>query len=41
MGTGALKRAVREFLGDNPVVKSFVDAELTAGGAGVTKVVLG
>ncbi|MBE9531424.1 MAG: Smr/MutS family protein, partial [Proteobacteria bacterium] len=35
-GTGALKQAVREFLKDSPSVKSFTDAELTAGGAGVT-----
>jgi DNA mismatch repair protein MutS2 len=40
IGTGALKRGVREFLGENPVVKSFIDAELTAGGAGVTMVEL-
>lgn len=40
MGTGALKRAVREFLGSCPGVKTFADGELTGGGAGVTRVEL-
>ena len=40
IGTGALKRAIRESLKENPLVRSFKDAPLTHGGAGVTKVEL-
>ncbi|MEE9543545.1 MAG: Smr/MutS family protein, partial [Thermodesulfobacteriota bacterium] len=39
-GTGALKKAVREFLGESKIVKSFDDAPLMEGGSGVTVVTL-
>ncbi|MBI4758692.1 MAG: endonuclease MutS2 [Chloroflexi bacterium] len=39
-GTGALRQAVRELLGNHPLVKSFQDAEPRQGGEGVTVVVL-
>jgi DNA mismatch repair protein MutS2 len=39
-GTGALKKAVRDFLGESKIVKSFDDAPISEGGAGVTIVVL-
>jgi DNA mismatch repair protein MutS2 len=36
VGTGALRRAVQEFLRDSPYCTAFRDAEPAAGGAGVT-----
>ncbi|MGE5479784.1 MAG: endonuclease MutS2 [Chloroflexota bacterium] len=35
-GTGALRKAIHEFLTENPYIKSFREGELTEGGAGVT-----
>lgn len=40
-GTGALRKAIREYLQTRTDVASFSDAEWDAGGAGVTVVVLG
>jgi DNA mismatch repair protein MutS2 len=37
-GTGALKRAIREYLGGHPLVESFRDGEPFEGGSGVTVV---
>jgi len=36
IGTGALRRAVREFLDTTPYCTGYRDAEQGAGGAGVT-----
>jgi DNA mismatch repair protein MutS2 len=40
LGSGALKRAVRELLARSGYATSFADAEPNAGGPGVTVVVL-
>jgi DNA mismatch repair protein MutS2 len=36
MGTGALRRAVREFLSDSPYCASYSEAPRAEGGGGVT-----
>ena len=40
VGTGALKRAVREHLTGHPLVKAFRSGDQSEGGAGVTIVIL-
>jgi DNA mismatch repair protein MutS2 len=40
-GTGALRRAIREQLGEHPLVKSFRSEKPELGGEGVTVVTLG
>ena len=40
VGTGALRRAIREHMGEHPSVAEMADAPPTAGGAGVTVVAL-
>ncbi len=40
VGTGALRRAVREALGSSPYVDSFGPAAADAGGEGATEVLL-
>jgi DNA mismatch repair protein MutS2 len=40
MGTGALRRAVREFLSDSPYCASFTEASRAEGGGGATIVEL-
>jgi DNA mismatch repair protein MutS2 len=39
-GTGALRQAVRQYLGTNPVVGQYGDEELRLGGAGITVIQL-
>ena len=40
IGTGALQRAVRDYLKGHPLVKEFRKGELSEGGNGVTKVTI-